>query len=35
VDGKPISISGEMDPSKINWESSGAEYVIEATGKTL
>jgi len=32
VDGKPIQVFGEMDPSKIQWGSAGADYVIESTG---
>ena len=32
IDGKPIQVFGEMDPSKIQWGSAGADYVIESTG---
>jgi len=32
VDGKPIKVFGEMDPSKIKWGDAGADYVIESTG---
>jgi len=32
IDGKPIKVFGEMDPSKIQWGDSGADYVIESTG---
>jgi len=32
VDGKPVTVFGEMDPSKIQWGSAGADYVIESTG---
>mmetsp|Transcript_7139 Transcript_7139/g.10732 ORF Transcript_7139/g.10732 Transcript_7139/m.10732 type:complete len:337 (+) Transcript_7139:50-1060(+) len=32
IDGKPIQIYGEMDPSKIAWGDAGADYVIESTG---
>jgi glyceraldehyde 3-phosphate dehydrogenase len=32
IDGKPIKVFGEMDPSKIGWGSVGADYVIESTG---
>ena len=32
IDGKPIKIFGEMDPSNIQWGSVGADYVIESTG---
>jgi len=35
VDGKPIVISNELDPTKITWGESGAEYVVESTGKFL
>lgn len=35
VDGKPIVISNELDPTKIMWGESGAEYVVESTGKFL
>jgi len=32
IDGKPIKVFGEMDPSKIQWGDAGADYVIESTG---
>jgi glyceraldehyde 3-phosphate dehydrogenase len=32
VDGKPIRVFNERDPSKIQWGSAGADYVIESTG---
>jgi len=32
IDGKPVTVFGEMDPSKIQWGSAGADYVIESTG---
>jgi len=32
IDGKPIKIFGEMDPTKIEWGSAGADYVVESTG---
>jgi glyceraldehyde 3-phosphate dehydrogenase len=32
VNGKPIKVFGERDPSKIQWGSAGADYVIESTG---
>lgn len=35
VDGNPIKVSNELDPSKIQWGDSGADYVIESTGKFL
>lgn len=33
VDGKPIIISNELDPTKIRWGEAGADYVLESTGK--
>lgn len=35
VDGKAITVSNELDPTKIQWGSSGADYVVESTGKFL
>lgn len=35
VDGKPITVSNELDPSNIKWGDAGADYVVEATGKFL
>merc|ERR1719464_74978 len=32
IDGKPIKVFGQMDPSKIEWGSAGADYVVESTG---
>jgi len=32
IDGKPIAIFGERDPSAINWGAAGAKYVVESTG---
>lgn len=32
IDGKPIQVFEEMDPSKIDWGSAGADYVVESTG---
>mmetsp|Transcript_2517 Transcript_2517/g.4297 ORF Transcript_2517/g.4297 Transcript_2517/m.4297 type:complete len:338 (-) Transcript_2517:88-1101(-) len=32
VDGKPITVFGEMDPAKIKWGDAGADYVVESTG---
>ncbi len=32
IDGKAVKVFGEMDPSKIQWGSAGADYVIESTG---
>ena len=35
VDGKPIAVHNELDPTKIMWGNSGADYVVESTGKFL
>lgn len=35
VDGKPISVHNELDPTKIKWGESGADYILESTGKFL
>jgi len=35
IDGKPITVTNELDPSKITWADSGADYVVESTGKFL
>ena len=35
VDGKVINVSNELDPSKIKWGDSGADYIVESTGKFL
>lgn len=35
VDGRPIRITAERDPSKLNWDAVGAEYIVEATGLFL
>lgn len=32
INGKPISVHGERDPSNIPWGTDGAEYVVESTG---
>merc|ERR1719384_1795002 len=32
IDGKPMKVFGEMDPSKIQWGTAGADYVVESTG---
>jgi glyceraldehyde 3-phosphate dehydrogenase len=32
IDGKTIKVFGEMDPSKIQWGSAGADYIVESTG---
>src|SRR6201993_3612331 len=33
VDGKSIRVFAEKDPAKLDWESAGAQVVIESTGK--
>jgi glyceraldehyde 3-phosphate dehydrogenase len=33
VDGKPIVVPGETDPSRLPWRDLGAEVVIESTGR--
>jgi glyceraldehyde 3-phosphate dehydrogenase len=35
VNGKSISVSNELDPAKIMWGDSGADYILESTGKFL
>jgi glyceraldehyde 3-phosphate dehydrogenase len=35
VDGNPIKVSNELDPTKIRWGDAGADYVVESTGKFL
>lgn len=35
IDGKKIAVSNEMDPTKIMWGTSGADYIVESTGKFL
>jgi glyceraldehyde 3-phosphate dehydrogenase len=32
LDGKPIKVFGEMDPSNIKWGDAGVDYVVESTG---
>ncbi|GHV16675.1 glyceraldehyde-3-phosphate dehydrogenase [Clostridia bacterium] len=32
VDGKEITVTNEMEPANINWATSGAKFVIEASG---
>ncbi|CAK9251395.1 unnamed protein product, partial [Sphagnum jensenii] len=34
VDGKPITVSNEKEPAKIQWGSAGAVYVVESTGES-
>ncbi len=33
IDGRPVRVFEAKDPTSIDWDSVGAEYVIEATGK--
>lgn len=35
VDGKEIIVTNELDPTKIKWGDSGADYIVESTGKFL
>ena len=35
VDGHSIAVSNELDPTKIQWGASGADYIVESTGKFL
>lgn len=35
IDGRPIQVSNELDPSKINWANANADYIVESTGKFL
>ncbi len=32
VDGRPVRITAEKDPSKLNWAAIGADYICESTG---
>lgn len=32
VEGKPITVFAERDPSQIGWGSVGADYIVESTG---
>ncbi|KAI5454380.1 hypothetical protein NCC49_004435 [Naganishia albida] len=32
INGKPVSVFGERDPSAIKWGEAGADYVVESTG---
>ena len=32
VNGDPVTVSGEKDPSAIKWGAAGADYVVESTG---
>jgi len=35
VDGKIITVTNQLDPATIKWGDSGAEYIVESTGKFL
>merc|ERR1719199_328596 len=35
IDGKSVTVSNELDPANIKWGDSGADYVVESTGKFL
>jgi glyceraldehyde 3-phosphate dehydrogenase len=35
IDGKPIRVFNEMDPSNIKWGDAGADFIVESTGKFL
>eukprot|EP00349_Pseudokeronopsis_sp_Brazil_P001150 CAMPEP_0202965474 /NCGR_PEP_ID=MMETSP1396-20130829/9435_1 /ASSEMBLY_ACC=CAM_ASM_000872 /TAXON_ID= /ORGANISM="Pseudokeronopsis sp., Strain Brazil" /LENGTH=336 /DNA_ID=CAMNT_0049688201 /DNA_START=64 /DNA_END=1074 /DNA_ORIENTATION=- len=35
VDGNVITVSNQLDPATIKWGDSGAEYIVESTGKFL
>jgi len=35
IDGNAITVTNELDPTKIMWGDSGADYVVESTGKFL
>jgi glyceraldehyde-3-phosphate dehydrogenase type I len=35
IDGNPITVTNELDPTKITWGDSGSDYVVESTGKFL
>jgi glyceraldehyde 3-phosphate dehydrogenase len=35
IDGKAITVTNELDPTKIPWGDNGADYVVESTGKFL
>jgi glyceraldehyde 3-phosphate dehydrogenase len=32
IEGKPVTVHAEKDPSQIPWSKDGAEYVVESTG---
>jgi glyceraldehyde 3-phosphate dehydrogenase len=32
VDGKPVRVTSEKDPSNIAWDAAGADFVVESTG---
>jgi glyceraldehyde 3-phosphate dehydrogenase len=31
VEGKPVTVYAEKNPSDINWGAAGAEYIVEST----
>jgi len=35
IDGNAVTVTNELDPSKIMWGEYGADYVVESTGKFL
>ena len=35
IDGRVVTVSNELDPAKIKWGDSGADYIVESTGKFL
>lgn len=35
IDGNAITVTNELDPTKIMWGDYGADYVVESTGKFL
>lgn len=35
VDGRPVAVSSETDPARVDWAAAGAEYVVDASGKFL
>jgi glyceraldehyde 3-phosphate dehydrogenase len=32
INGKPVVVFGERDPTQIKWGEAGADYVVESTG---
>lgn len=35
IQGKPITVFGEKDPSAIQWGSVGADYIVESTVRNV